>query len=110
MSSISKAALSVAFILVMMPVAHAETSFPDVLACKNISSYSLIEERMKGGDLSALILTLEGMLNAGYCLILPGGVHLTAEDYADDKACFKFEGSGDGCMWIRRHDVIGDLP
>jgi hypothetical protein len=36
----------------------------------------------------------------------PGdGVLIARRSYAENKICYKFEGTGNGCMWIRKVNV-----
>ena len=87
-------------------VARADTSDDEVLACKKLVSFSLLDTYMRVGNQSGLISALMMLLQIGDCVILQYGKQLTPVDYVDDKTCFKFEGSGPGCMWIRNNDII----
>lgn len=97
--------LSLSFPLIPSVRADNTTRLDNTLACKKLVTFSMFDAYMRVGNQSGLIRTVMRALQIGDCVILPLRKPLTPVDYAEDKICFKFEGSGDDCMWIRKDEV-----
>jgi hypothetical protein len=95
------------------PLVRAEdaTKHGYTLACKKLVTFGLFDTYMRTGNLSDLIRKVMEAVQIGQCVMLPFEKPLAAVDYAENKTCFKFEGSGNDCMWIRNADTKqGESP
>lgn len=99
------AAMLLSGLLIPLVRADDKTKQDNTLACERLVTFSLFDAHMRTGNESGLIRTVMRSLQVGDCVILPLGTPLTPVDHAEDKTCFKFEGSGNGCMWIRKVNI-----